>query len=24
VVVTETGADILTETENGPKPGHKF
>ena len=24
VVVTETGADILTGTENGPKPGHKF
>jgi methionyl aminopeptidase len=24
VVVTESGADILTGTENGPKPGHKF
>lgn len=24
VLVTDTGVEILTETENGPKPGHKF
>lgn len=24
VLVTDTGADLLTVTENGPKPGHKF
>lgn len=24
VLVTESGAEILTQTENGPRPGHKF
>jgi methionyl aminopeptidase len=24
ILMTETGPEILTNTSNGPKPGHKF